>query len=565
MNKTALVICLFLLVPICARGENYQVQGRQESQILYKMSQNIEPGAGTKSLKLSYVVPDSFSSPSYDQKISGRQFLFDPHPSRQLEKKDLRGNRIINAFWENVPQRVKAVISFEALNNVRLDVLNTSAPFPAEKFPDKVQIYLESTEQVPADNQSIRARALELTAACRTQFDAVQKILVWIINHMDYVLVPDSYSAVYSFNTGKGNCQNFSHLAAAMMRSAGIPVRIVNGIALKKPYDLKIGTSILTMKMAQGRHSWIEVFFPDLSWVPFDPQNTEMFVSNRYIRVEIGVDNNETKNDGLIQWTQAKGVSDPPQFEERIEATFNRDNIDITAVKMNYGPREMLLCPRVEVEFSMVSPPPSPPMPQKIPDKKLKQLEYTKPVTFGNLSFPEHVDFMSSRGAAQKTGEGMMEMRKNFIVETAQYVTTRGRQYAQIFVLNVPIKLDHIGIPLHMFNERGQLWLELFEDKAGNPGSRIAASDIVQVGRSSYFPGYKWVDFTFDKPEIMLSPGRYWFALGFTDGPIVNWFYTYGKPVGPIDGTRYKEMFDETWRRSMAFEFNYRVSGLTVR
>jgi hypothetical protein len=77
--------------------------------------------------------------------------------------------------------------------------------------------------------------------------------------------------------------------------------------------------------------------------------------------------------------------------------------------------------------------------------------------------------------------------------------------------------------------------------------------------------GYSWVDFDFADSSIILSPGRYWVALGFTDSAIVNWFFTYGKPVGPQDDTRYKTMFDDTWSHSLAYEFNYRVMGLVSK
>jgi hypothetical protein len=181
----------------------------------------------------------------------------------------------------------------------------------------------------------------------------------------------------------------------------------------------------------------------------------------------------------------------------------------------------------------------------------------------GNLDFPEGVDFLS--GGQPAGSPDSREIRRNFLVETAEYVTTRGQQYAQTFILDRPVKLETVALALHRFNEEGQLWLELMEDGGGMPGAVIAASDLRSVGRIPFSPGYEWVDFAFDKEPIYLSPGRYWIALGFTGAPIVNWFFTYGKPVGPEDGTRYRTIFDETWSRSLSYEFNYRVAGKTPR
>jgi hypothetical protein len=158
-----------------------------------------------------------------------------------------------------------------------------------------------------------------------------------------------------------------------------------------------------------------------------------------------------------------------------------------------------------------------------------------------------------------------MEMRKNFLAETAEYVTASGHQYAQTFILEKPLKLETVGLVLHKFNETGQLWGELLKDDQGRPGEPIAISDILSVSQMKPHPGYSWTDFDFRKTSPLLSPGRYWIALGFTGSPIVNWFFTYGNTAGPSDGTRYKKMFDKTWSRSLSYEFNYRVAGLTAK
>ena len=514
-------------------------------------------------LILNYVVPKTFNSPTYSQKIENLDYNFSPEPAERKDTTDDRGNKVIEVIWEAPIKPITSIISLTATNSVKLQSLKSNAPFPLGDLPKDVGIYLKATGQVAGNDPEIQAKAKELTGSSETEFDAVQKILTWVVDHMHYVLTPHSYDSTYSFKTGKGNCQNYSHLSAALMRAVGIPVRIVNGITLKESYDINMGRSIMTMKLAQGRHSWIEIYFTDLGWIPTDAQGTQLFVSNRFIRVEVGVDNNETEQDGLVQWSRLKGSSGAPRLSESIDARFVTDNIKVEGTEMSYGPRELLLSPRIEAAFTEVSIAPPPPPPPVIQEKELKRLNYTEQYLFGNLEFPENVDFLSTRGPVEEEPDGTMKIKKNFLVETAEYVTTKGQQYAQIFMLNKPLKLSKIGLSVHKFSDEGQLWLELYKDDSGMPGEYVATSSIITLSDMGFQPGYSWMDFDFRDPSVKLSPGRYWIALGFTGSPIVNWFYSYGKPVGPVDGTRYRKMFDETWSRSLSFEFNYRVIGLT--
>jgi hypothetical protein len=558
------MICVFILwANTIVFAENYLINGGQQSRFNYTLKQKVVPPPQTSKLVLSFVVPQTFSSPTYNQKISNFALTFSTKPKKQKTETDKRGNTIITAEWKN-PHTIRSSITLTAQNTTKLVQLQTQAPFPPKSIPGKIKDYLSSSDQVPTKNALIQKKAKEITRSAKTQFDAVQQILSWLVDHMHYVLKPEKYDALYSFKTGKGNCQNYSHLSAALMRAVGIPVRIVNGITLDKTYDIKTEFGVMTMKMAQGRHSWIEVYFADLGWVPFDPQQLEMFVSNRFIRAEIGVDNDETEKDGLIRWTTDKGINLQPLFEETIETDYVLDNVNLTASKQSYGPQKMLFCPQVDATFSkkQVTPPPPPPPP--ISDKKIKSLRFIKPYYFGNLEFPKNLNFASSRGHVKQDQSGENKLRKDFIVETAEYVTTRGNQFAQTFILKKPMSLRNVGLALNIFGGNGQFWIELYKDDGrGKPGDYLVTSNMLNVNGVSKSPGYDWVNFDFSSKQI-LQPGRYWIAFGFTGSPVINWFFSYGKPVGPADGTRYKTMFDDSWGRSLAYEFNYRVAGFVA-
>jgi hypothetical protein len=404
----------------------------------------------------------------------------------------------------------------------------------------------------------------------------VQRILDWVVDHVRYVNPPQQYDAIYALESGKGNCQNFSHLSAAIMRAAGIPVRIVNGYTLDRPYSVNRKEGVLTFKMGKGRHSWIEVWFPDLQWAPFDPQRTVLFVSNRFIRVEAGIDNEETVKDGLVRWSRPAGTEAAPSLQETMEAVFDRDKVEILGEKQVSGPKNILLIPEVlaRAKGLEVTPPPPPreptpspapaPLPPVIPPKEKEKLRFTVPFIYGNLEYPEDVDFAFPRGPTETAGKGQFRMTRNFLVETAEYVTSKLVQYAQVFVLERPVRLEQIGLALHNFGGDGQMWIELLKDKDHRPGEVICTSDFVELARISPRPGYRWVDFDFKREGPELMPGAYWIALGYTGSPIVNWFYTYGKPVGPAEGTRYKDVFEKEWSKALGFEFNYRVIGKGV-
>ncbi|MCX7634757.1 MAG: transglutaminase domain-containing protein, partial [Syntrophales bacterium] len=256
MRKGFLVVVVVVLLIFGVAdlwGENYTLKGEMDAVIRYELSEQITAGPGIKKLILSFVVPQSFQSPTYSQEISDFKLVFKPEPQERIKSEDKRGNAIVTATWTSPPEAIDVTLSCNAASRTTLKVLETKAPFPLPSVPAEYGDYLKATEQVQADDPRIRELARKLTEGVKTQFDAVLRIVSWVVDHVHYVTPPVRYDALYSLDSGKGNCQNYSHLSAALLRALGIPTRIVNGITLNQPFDIQWAKGTLTFKMGQGR------------------------------------------------------------------------------------------------------------------------------------------------------------------------------------------------------------------------------------------------------------------------------------------------------------------------
>ncbi|PTY77995.1 hypothetical protein B5V89_12360 [Heyndrickxia sporothermodurans] len=108
------------------------------------------------------------------------------------------------------------------------------------------------------------------------------------------------YVDQFLFETLRGYCDNFSTSMVTMLRSIGIPSRWVKGYSSGE-YQGSEGVSQNIYKVTNNNaHSWVEVFFPNVGWVPFEPT--------------MGFVNNSVFNNDLT--TKAQAASTTPKEEE---------------------------------------------------------------------------------------------------------------------------------------------------------------------------------------------------------------------------------------------------------
>jgi hypothetical protein len=112
--------------------------------------------------------------------------------------------------------------------------------------------------------------ARKVAGGATSNYDIVKRIGAWLEGHYGYSERPPRRAyplEAFLFRDKKGYCQQFSGSAALMLRMLGIPVRVASGFA---PGTLNTDTHEYVVRDLDA-HSWIEVWFEGIGWVPFDP------------------------------------------------------------------------------------------------------------------------------------------------------------------------------------------------------------------------------------------------------------------------------------------------------
>ena len=148
------------------------------------------------------------------------------------------------------------------------------------------------------------------------------------------VPVPDEnedYVNQFLFESQIGYCDNFSTSMVVMLRSEGIPARWVKGFtggeridATESPYTDGLQNKY---EITSGNaHSWVEVYFPDVGWVPFEP--TKGFTNNADFYTDIETDDSDSAASGSDTETPEDNMGNPQQMEDQ-EAASDSESVNI--------------------------------------------------------------------------------------------------------------------------------------------------------------------------------------------------------------------------------------------
>jgi transglutaminase-like putative cysteine protease len=149
-----------------------------------------------------------------------------------------------------------------------------AAPTPAElraasgTIPPEDQEYL----QLPRLDPRIPELAKRITGSAGNSFDQAAALERYLMTNFGYTLelpreAPRDPLADFLFVRKRGHCEYFASSMAIMLRTLGIPSRVVNGFRTSEFNDLT-GNYVIR---ASSAHSWVEAYFPSYGWINFDP------------------------------------------------------------------------------------------------------------------------------------------------------------------------------------------------------------------------------------------------------------------------------------------------------
>ena len=161
-----------------------------------------------------------------------------------------------------------AISRYEASSNIATpsaaELRAAGRNYPAEiaasylRLPDLDPRVPQLATQITASADNDYDRAAMIEHHLRTRFGYTLQL--------ERTLVKDPI-ANFLFVRKQGHCEYFASSMAVMLRTLGIPSRVVNGFRSDEFNDVS-GTYVIRAKSA---HAWVEAYFPGYGWQTFDP------------------------------------------------------------------------------------------------------------------------------------------------------------------------------------------------------------------------------------------------------------------------------------------------------
>ncbi|MBM7553393.1 DUF4129 domain-containing transglutaminase family protein [Thalassobacillus pellis] len=196
--------------------------------------------------------------------------------------------------------------------------------------PDYIKdVYLQLPETLP---NRVRNLAAQITEGEENRYDAAKAVESYFsANGFEYatkdVPVPEEnqdYVDQFLFESQRGYCDNFSTSMVVLLRAADIPARWVKGFTggerTEETVILDDDETYNFYQVTNGNaHSWVEVYFPEVGWVPFEPTQGFSNPTDFYIDFEESGNTNSEETAPQPETENEQSTGQPENFMEDME------------------------------------------------------------------------------------------------------------------------------------------------------------------------------------------------------------------------------------------------------
>jgi transglutaminase-like putative cysteine protease len=199
-------------------------------------------------------------------------------------------------------------------------------------YPDAIQQRYTQLPSSTPDRVSQRTQAVVEEADASTPYAAAVAIEQYLESTKEYSLdVPNpsgNIADTFLFERDAGYCTYFATTMVTMLRSQGIPARFVTGYTTGQ----RVGPEEYVVRGLDS-HAWVEVYFPEVGWVKFDPTPSAERSNSEQTALE------EAREEGASNVDTAdseEGVytTPPPTFTDAPDAT---DEANVTETPPGLG------------------------------------------------------------------------------------------------------------------------------------------------------------------------------------------------------------------------------------
>lgn len=151
----------------------------------------------------------------------------------------------------------------------------TNTDYSDELIEEYLKPYMSLPETVPSRVSDL---ALEITSRYNNPYDKVNAIKYYLRRNYEYdtknVPIPnenEDFVDQFLFESQIGYCDYFSTSMVVLSRSIGIPARWVKGFTpgeVTYSMETELYEGVIRN---QDAHSWVEVYFSGVGWIPFEP------------------------------------------------------------------------------------------------------------------------------------------------------------------------------------------------------------------------------------------------------------------------------------------------------